>query len=318
MAKRIVYIEVPDWLPLGCLIPADSEAFARAQGAVVGLVLGQKRYLLLESALRRADSYSVDRVYQAGLELLALVEHHGEALARCGLDRAWRRAFRHNLERLYRMWQGEESARFRADIDRRLEATQLERAHEVVSRFLHYVQAAGLRSWFDSLHSERQGLAGMQRALLEITSKTENPLVRRAILAAGVTEEMLAEMTELGEALHRARFEQARAAAAAAVDTAPLRAAKGVLVAEISRVSALARAELPESRWEPFQVGRLLDLPRPSRREEEPPPKDASPPDSSEAAPAETPPAAPQTLVRTEKNEKKEKKAARTRRLRRR
>lgn len=285
MNNLIITIDLTGYQPLGCLLPGGDLMFAQAQGPVVRVRLGEQAFFLLDSLLVRADSYGVERVYQAGLLLLELAARF-PALARAGLDEAWRKAFKHDLERMYEVWCGEEAERHGADVDRRLESSREARAREAVGRFLQLVQAAQLRDWFSTVSGDRQTLTGLLAALREINGKVQRQAIREPLLRVGVTEDFLRELADLGRALHEERGARVAAQADALVDTAPLRAAKGLVVGEISRVSSVARAELPGSQWEAFQVTRLLDLPRPAAGRAEPQPPAPTPTPAPAPSPA--------------------------------
>lgn len=249
-------VTLSGFVPLDCLIAPDEAAFALAQGDVVGVQLKGKTWLLPDALLARADGFHMEKLYKAALDLRALVRRIGEPL---GLSETWDKAISTVAERSYALWRADSRRRNQDEVRRRLESTTLDEAQALAGRIT--TLARGLLDWMGTLAEERQDYLGTLNALWKISDKAQVPQLRQRLNACGVTDDMLARVDELAEALHGQRGRIADEEAEGAFEISPLRCGKAMLLGEITRVAALARGTLPESTAEAFQVGRLLDLP---------------------------------------------------------
>jgi hypothetical protein len=261
-------IELKNHVPCASLLKEGDPDFLRAHGAKRALVIGGQIFYLLESFIQRGDSYGVERIYQAGIDLLALYAQDREHLARF-MPPNWEENFRKNLEAMYQLYQQQLAEHYRSEVVGRLKQSAMDEAEEAVSRILNLAQSVRLRDWFVCGAADRQTPEGMFECLVEIETKAAVPAIRERLLSAGVTEEMLARLPELRQAVHASRFARAVEAAAAPVESEQLRVSKGLVVAEIVQAATVARAEAPEGRRERYQQNRLLDLPPRAARAEE-------------------------------------------------
>lgn len=264
--------------PLLCLVRRSGTALRRGAARGVPVRIGERVYLLDASLLERADDFSTDRLYQAGLMILANLPADQEALSASGFTVAWAADLRHDLEVMHTLDLRRRQAAMTAQVEGALGEAAEQEAEALARRLLLLIRSAGVHSFFLHRVADLRSRKGRLAALVEVATKARVPALRQVLLEVGVGEGDLRRAEELGAALHRGRGEQTAARAEQRSEAQVLRAAKAIVLGDIMRLSAVARAELPSGRWQAYQMLRLLNLPR--RR----PP---APPAPSPAAPAE-------------------------------
>jgi hypothetical protein len=271
--------------PLLCLFPPEDQAIAAQQGPLCTIVLDGAIYYLPAAVGDRADGISFDRIYQAGLDLLAVLPADREVLSCFGMTKQWEEDFRFNLNAAYDLWRAQTKARNLAEMERALGQGLMDKVQAQLRWGIGLARSAGLGWAFDMVAADRQSLPGLRLAVIDFNDRAESPEVRRRLLQAGATEEQLQELSRLEGELRQERESRAVEAAAARLESEPLRVGKRLLLGDLSIVANRARTALPPERWEAYQIGRLLGLsPRPAEKEREP---------GDEDGPVPAPPRAP-------------------------
>ncbi|MCS6913668.1 MAG: hypothetical protein RMK29_13520 [Myxococcales bacterium] len=292
-------IVLVNFRPLLCLVRRGGSGLRRGAAQGVPVRIGERVYALDPSLLERADAFSTDRLYQAGLVVLANLPADQERLSASGFTVAWAADLRHDLEVMHALDLQRRQAAMTTQVQGALGETAEQEAEALARRLLLLIRSAGVHSFFVHRVSDLRSRKGRLAALVEVATKARVPALRQVLLDIGVGEGDLRRAEELSALLHRGRGQQLTALAEQRTEAQVLRAAKAIILGDIMRLSSVARAELPAGRWQAYQMLRLLNLPR--RRPPAPPPPAATPtegaagpgPAETAAAPAAEPTAPP-------------------------
>lgn len=265
---------------LRCVYSVEESRLALDQGPVALVTLDGTPFLISLTLADRADGFSVERLYQSGLDALALFAEDRPVLGRAGLDQRFEEGLRKLLDALHAAYRQGQAEEFSADVDRRLGSSDADEAEALVRRIHVLAQSGGLRGYFSYLSADRASLSGLITALWETRTKARQPALAQRLAACGVSTDMLARVDALYGALNQLRVSRSEAAAPQSAFR-PLRLLKAMAFGELQALCNTARAALPEPRRERYQIERVLDVSRGGR-------------DATPATPTPTPgPAAP-------------------------
>lgn len=274
-------ILLPMFRPPRSVWAAADDQLARALGRTMVMRIDGKDYEVDPALLSQAESYRTLAICEAVVEACVQWTLERNSFTPHGLDQAFHDNLHFNGDALYKLKVQQQSQAHEDQVERALEGGLLQQGTDLTRHMTMLAQAGGVRDLFFTTSEDWRSSYRIELSLREITVKARNPILRQRMNMMGITDAMLLDATKLCEALHKAREEARKDVAEDGQLRTLLRYGRMLCLGDITMLSVTARAVLSPDRWEPFQLNRLLNLPRRTREQA---------PADPEADPAPVPP----------------------------
>lgn len=236
------------------------------------IILDAGEFVLPDTALRRADSFAVDRLTEAALMALGHHQRLLGALSPRGFDAAWSKGFREGVGLLSDLADAAIAEQHRDEVTALISTSTFTLLAGEVRSVLLLATPAGSRNFFTSQVSDLGSARGVLSAAREILSKAAMDPLRARLQEFGVTPQKLKDIGDLHQRARKEHHDAIIESSSSEQLPTALRLLRAMILQELAALSATARADLGEELAAPLQMTNLLDLA--SRREAPPEPAD--------------------------------------------
>lgn len=244
-----------------CLLPVPKGTDPQPRGRLVQINTADGPYLLQESLITRARSYSAPRLLRGGQIMLSCYGTDRVSFASSGFDTTWETHFGGNLGQLDELYASAEGSADAGAVNRQLYLGLDDQAQQTVRRIVNLASAAGLRTFLGRAVLDLNSYEGRLAALRHLGGKLRHPALRARISALGVTDPELKLMDDLYGQLETVQKQRLADKAQGSADTEPVQAGKALILGDILMVCRVARAELSKERARVYRFGKLLATP---------------------------------------------------------